>query len=351
MADILIEKFSQSFFDRCVVPMSKELTVVYRSLFKEIFKIIDDSVDKKIPEDTLHQIFDLIEGERESANFLVEKATNLDKLKKRVGYFGQSYKNLMSKIIDQNTQDITKIVYNQSNDSFSAGLKRAKVADRFVLPSLEDITQNPTIRIRKSAERGRLLTETLRQELSEDLQGMFDIVTPVTGKQRIIRRTGTMAGTMNPEMIDIFKEKITKTFENYNKTDPKYGVPSNIHQIAVTELRSITNQVKNDYVTNMVQDNPNILVMKKWKQNKNLSKIPRSNHGVASRLAAIPLNENFVFPSVKGGEISIPHPHHSDLPPEEVIGCNCELEYKFIKIDKSILKSMERQVKAVLANK
>lgn len=255
-------------------------------------------------------------------------ATKLDQIKKKYGYTGKSYRELMSIVIAENTQTIREKIYQSTSGVFDKFLKKVRPeGKRIIIPTLQDVVPTQEIAIRKAAERGKLLTSTLRDKLSADLQSMFEILTPATKEQRIIRRRGTLAGTMNPDMIRIFKEKITESFESYMKVDPKFGVPSNIHQIAVTELRGAINPMKDLFVGRLINDNPDLAVMKKWVHNPHLSKHPREIHAALGRRPPIPYSESFVFTGQNGGTVSMKYPHDPDAPAEEVIGCNCELEY------------------------
>lgn len=266
-------------------------------------------------------------------------ASRLDKIKKKYGYTGDSYRELMSSIIGDNTQKIREKIFNNMSDDFN---KKLKTDQRIIMPSLQDVIPTEEISIRKAADRGRLLTDTLRDKLSADMQSMFEILTPTTEEQRIIRRRGKLAGTMNPDMVRIFKEKINESFESYMKVDPKFGVPSNIHQIAVTELRSVTNEMKDIHIQKIIQNNPNIVITKKWIHNARLSKTPREPHVKLGRRAAIPYNENFVFIGQKGNTVSMKHPHDPDAPLEEVVGCNCEVEYRVKTVTRAtVMKDLE----------
>lgn len=263
----------------------------------------------------------------------------LDKIRKKYGYVGDSYRELISKIIEENSTNIRKKIFNNVSDDFN---KKLKPGQRLILPSVRDILPTEEISVRKSAERGKLLTDTLRDKLSDDMRSMFDVLTPETGEERIIRRRGALAGTMNPDMVRIFKEKIHESFESYIKVDPKFGVPSNIHQIAVTELRSLTNEVKDIYIKKLITENPGTIVTKKWIHNARLSKNPRAPHVKLGRSRAISYNDNFVFIGQKGYTVSMRHPHDPSAPPEEVIGCNCEVEYRVKTIVRAtVMKALE----------
>ncbi len=116
-------------------------------------------------------------------------AINLNSVKDKYNYAGTSFRRLMSRIIDRNSKDLSQLVFEQSTRNIDKSIKKLKGAKRVVLPSFDDVATDERVRVRKSVERGRLLTDTLKGELANDLRSMFTELTPKTMEQRIIRRT------------------------------------------------------------------------------------------------------------------------------------------------------------------
>jgi hypothetical protein len=181
------------------------------------------------------------------------------------------------------------------------------------------VTVPRNLLIRKSVERGNLISKDLHDRLSRDLRRSLNQFTPKTGEPTFIRRRGIRAGRINPKLIESLEKDITRTFENYTKKDPRYGVPANVHGIAVTELRSAVSEMKASYMNEFRAANPDTQVFKRWIHNRSLSKEPRPHHMAHNRKTAA-WDEPFVL---SNGAVLM-YPHDPAAPAEEVINCNCD---------------------------
>ena len=69
---------------------------------------------------------------------------------------------------------------------------------------------------------------------------------------------------------------------------------------------------------------------KKWRQNKQLSKKPRTGHSMVNN-KIIDFNEKFQVPLIVNGKrlgtTAMDRPHDPNAPLEQVIGCNCDIEH------------------------
>jgi len=244
---------------------------------------------------------------------------HVSRLKKRYGDF-TDLKDLMSKIIDKNSRSITRAVVRQSNENIEKENRRVTDKEKAInLPDLDDV-YNKSVHLRKAGERGKVMTDNLRAKLTQDLRDILK-------QDKYMKTRGTVAGTMKAEAIKEFQDSIKSTFENYTKTDPSIGVPSNIRNISVTEMRSVVNQTKDDYVNQILSKNENVDVYKTWRHNRALSKNPRKHH---QELNGVKLhyNQNFELYDAKNKRrSSAPYPHYPALPASEVIGCSCEIVY------------------------
>jgi hypothetical protein len=258
----------------------------------------------------------------------------LDYLQKKypdVIWSGVTYENLMKNIISFNTERISVKTAEITQDSFSRIIK--KIGDegkRFILPDVSDVLPKQSVFIRKGADRGQLLRDTLRDELTKNLRFAVD-ANVEAGKPNMVARRGVTAGRISPSLINRFQESIVKTFENYTKKDPTIGVPSNIHAIAVTEVRSTINDIKNQYVGKMIGKNPDYDVEKTWIHNRRLSKVPRPGH-LELNGKSIPYYDNFKVKEYNNqgqtvGVELMAHPHAPGASPGNIINCNCELDY------------------------
>lgn len=249
---------------------------------------------------------------------------------------GGNYTALMGQIIAHQTERIAKKTLEVSQESFQKVLGKVIDEKRFVLPNISEALPKQSIFLRKGAEKGKLLTDTLRDKLNKDMRAAlreFDL----TNETSIVQRRGEMAGRVSTKMIRKFKEQISKTFESYTKKDPKFGgVPRNIKTIAITEIRSAVNDIKHQYVTRMVNENPDYEVEKKWIHNGHLSQQSRPGHVRLSRMKPIGEGDYFQLPTYEkvngkfrptGQFLQALHPHDPRLPGDEIINCNCDSEY------------------------
>jgi hypothetical protein len=253
---------------------------------------------------------------------------HLDRLRKRHGYTGEAYKELMGKIITENTESIAHAIGRITSENFKTKLKNYRAAAKiFTLPDITEAVPKRSVFIRKGAERGTILTDDLRTALAKNLR-------EVLSKPEYIVGRGKYAGRLKQGILFDFQDKIKETFEGYVKRDKLLGMPRNIYSIATTEIRPVVAQVKQGYVANLRKKNPDIDVTKTWLHNMTLLK-DRKNarpHHVALNGVSVAFDEDFV---VKDKEIGItyrvPHPHHESLPAEQVISCQCEVVYRIRK--------------------
>jgi hypothetical protein len=241
------------------------------------------------------------------------------------------YQALMNEVLANNNEAISRAILRQSRSSWDKGLKKITTKEKqFIMPSLQDVLPKRSVFASKSAESGKFIMDTLKDRLTKDLRTTLDTFTEKTGEQRYIRRRGKLAGTINPKVIKDFQKSIRGTFENYRKIDPKYGMPSNIHNIAVTEVRTVVNNAKRAYTETLLRKNKDLEAKKKWRHNKSLSREPRRGHQEADG-QEVGFNEMFVlntYKMVKGkriytGKIQCQHPHSEELPLDEKVSCNC----------------------------
>ena len=248
---------------------------------------------------------------------------------------GKKYRDLMGQIIQQNSYNISERITKLNRDHWNKALGKTKTTEkRFVVPSLDKVIPADAIHLRKAAEHGKILSDELRQSLTNNLRETLNQFTPVTAEQTYIRRRGKFAGTINPKLVDQFQQKIQETFLNYTKKDPKFGVPANVREIAVTEVNATVNNIKYNYMTQMMEQNPDLKTKKRWLHYPNRSRVPRRGHGMVARKAPIPFHQRFEVPVYenKRGKMVLTgydlmlHPHDPFAPANQVISCHCDLE-------------------------
>ncbi|TGL39642.1 hypothetical protein EHQ53_14060 [Leptospira langatensis] len=244
---------------------------------------------------------------------------------------GQTYSKLMSKIIAENQNKISEKILTRDQKRFQVNAKTLEKASgkTVIVPDIKDVLTKQTS-ILKGAEKGTLLTRTLRDSLAKDIKDVL-----------LENNMTTKTGTVNKKLVGLVKTKMKQTFQDYTKRNPAFGMPSNIHRIAVTETRTIVNTVRHQYVQRMNQNLPDgFATKKKWRHNDSLSMESRRGHLQAARRAPINLNAQFELSEYKktskgqrptGKVYFAEYPHDQKLPASELINCACELEYVFVK--------------------
>lgn len=268
---------------------------------------------------------------------------SLQRLIKKFGFgkgdvSGANYQDLMTDVLAHNTKQIANATAKLSRNHWDRSLKKLSRTVRekrqFIIPDVSDVIPKDAVFFKKSAEQGQIITDTLRDRLTGDLRATLESFKTKTGEPSFIRRRGVTAGTMNPKLTVELEKSILATFTDYTKIDPKYGVPSNINTIAVTEARSTVNAIKESYNQKLMEDNPDIDMMKEWIQNKGLSKDPRLGHAAVNHKKIkfhdkfqVPLYKKIRGKLVRIGTTLMSRPHDPDAPLEQIIGCHCELRY------------------------
>lgn len=246
---------------------------------------------------------------------------------------GENYRDIMSEVIEQNTRNIQRSVNRLTNSSYEKQLvnirKKGRGKEKIVLlPDVEEVLPKRSVSVVKSAESGRLITQTLADRANKSLRETLK-TWQQSGRPWEIS-TGRNAGKIDPNLIREFEKSIRGTFQSYTKVDPSIGVPGNVKQIAITEIRSNIDAVKSSYHKELERKNSGtITVTKTWRQNKSLSKTPRENHKVMNGVT-IPRGDLFKVPNPNGGFDLMDHPHAAGAPAEQVIGCNCDAVYKAV---------------------
>src|SRR5271157_5971615 len=192
---------------------------------------------------------------------------------------GMNYQKLIGLIVGKNTQNIGNGVTRISKKRWSDYLQRiTPKGKRFILPDIDTVLPKNHVFMRKSAESGKQISDTLYHSLTGNLRDILSQFSEKTGQPSYIIRRGKTAGRINRQLIDEFGESIRATFEGYTKRDPKTGIPGNIHQIAVTEVRSTVNEIKHTYVIQLIENNEGLQGRKAWIHNPMLSFQGRKGH-------------------------------------------------------------------------
>lgn len=271
---------------------------------------------------------------------------HLDRLRQRYGWKGGKYQSLMSEIIAVQSEQLARRfaeIKKRKLDTMARAATKAGV--QVLVPDLTEVLPGKSVHVKKAAERGKLLTDSLRAQLAKGLRkAVFDFLgegQPIMQQQR-----GAKRGRMNPKLVASFQDHVVKTFSAYTKRDPEIGVPANVGTIAVTEVQSIINEIKQRYNETVADRNAGVIEADKtWRHFPSRSQEPRRGHRAMSG-RTIPLADRFKVPeyervgTVKSGPnkgrgkfrrtgayVFMLHPHDPDAPISEVASCHCELDY------------------------
>ena len=132
-------------------------------------------------------------------------------------------------------------------------------------------------------------------------------------------------------MIAEFEQRITDTFQNYVKKDPKIGIPRNIDAIAKTEIRTTVNNTKKIFADELQKKNPDLKLRKMWIHNNSLSSEPRPGHVQLDKKIVdydkpfhVKQYKKFKGKWIKIGVIEMEHPHDENGGASNNISCNCD---------------------------
>lgn len=247
---------------------------------------------------------------------------HLDRLKEKFGWSGGNYRALMQKIIEMNSLSMARATGRISKENFQKTAAKVRTKEtRLVLPDVTEAIPKRSVFARKAAQDGKLLTDNLRDRVTKSLRQTLTAFSPETGEPAYQIRTGAKKGRVNPRLVENFQASITEDFRGYTRVDPRYGVPANIHSIAVTEVRSVADEMKWQYARALQLKNTDFALRKKWVHNKALSEQPRPHH-MSANGKTVGFFEAFQL----SNGASLMYPHDPDADAEEVIGCNCDYD-------------------------
>jgi len=268
---------------------------------------------------------------------------HLDRVTEKYGWKTHNYRVLMSGIIADNAQRIHNSV-SQMDHSFLTDIARklSGTEQAINIPRLSDVLKPQSQWTRKGADRGKLITDSLKDKLSQDLRTVLD-------KPEYMRRRGKLTGTLKNQALLDMRETMTRTFRNYTKVDPSIGIPKNIKAIVSTELRSVVNQTKQEFNRKLLAENPDLIMVKKWIHNGNVwgSKSYKARkHHQDLHGHEVAYADNFILWNKKAGtHYNVPYPHYETLPPEEVINCVIgETRVSFLDIKKILRRNYQGEI-------
>ena len=248
---------------------------------------------------------------------------NFDRLKNRYSYKKERLSSITTKIIEENQKRITNKVARMTKEQMDISFRKlGKKEKRMTFPKIEDVFPGRTILARKAAEKGKLISDTFRNELGADIRQAMK-------KHPMTYKRGRTAGRVNRDLIDLVEIKISDRFDSYTQKDPRYKRPSNIRQIAVTEVRSAVSDIKEKYIEKLIDTN-NLIAKKRWIHNKSLSKVPRRGHMELDQVT-IDKDDKFKVKVFKKNTVVrtdyMSRPHDPLAHADQNISCNCDVDY------------------------
>lgn len=232
----------------------------------------------------------------------------LKKLAKKYGVDieGTTYAKVVQEIINENVVRASKKMGSLSNRRMKQAFEDSIKDGIVTLP--EYVISNVTVR--KGAEDGRMITDTLRDVLTRGL-----------------RKAITDNPNDTEKAIAQMQSHIKDTFTTYTTSHAK--------MIAVTEVRSSVDLSKAEYVRELVARNPNRLrVTKKWIHHDHLVKVPRPTHKAIDGEKVL-FNQPF--------SIGLMYPHDPNAPASEVIGCQCGYQ---VEVEEMATNEIYKELKA-----
>ena len=255
---------------------------------------------------------------------------HLDRLKKKHGWKGGKLEELSKAILEHNYEQISNKIAKISNDKLGKSIKRLAPGKKILMPELKDVLPARSVHIIKAAQNGKLIRDTLRDDLNREFRRVLT-------ENNMLTTTGVRAGQVNQNVVKQVEVAFKKVYDGYLKKGAKGEMPPSIHNIAVTEVRTSIGLMKEAYITKIAEKNEKVKIHKRWIHNKSLAKNPkniRKGHFLLNQ-KSIEKDKKFkvkVFDS-RGKMIKtilMNRPHDPEASIDQKVGCNCDIVY-FIK--------------------
>ncbi len=265
------------------------------------------------------------------------------------GLSGSRYDDLMGNILARQSEMISNRLGQVQKRKLDQHAERAlKFTGRSLqVPDLSEVLPAKSVHIRKAAERGKMLNDRLRIELSKNLRNAVSQYM-AEGQPTMQYQRGEARGRIKPQLIDSFEKTIRSTFQDYSRRG-EGGVPANIRTIATTEIMGAVNEIKYGYMERLAERNPDgIEIRKRWKHHPERSKELRPGHERMNEKTVL-ISAPFMVPvykrigTVKTGpktghprwarvEPPVPmnHPCDPSAPISEIASCHCECDYLIV---------------------
>ena len=258
----------------------------------------------------------------------------LDRLKNRHGWTGGSYRALVGKILATGVTETSAIANELQKRLLTESARRAGASatgNLLIPPTAASLSRDAVLR--KAAQDGELLMDTLREKLQNKLRGALESHYNKPGAKW---ERGEGRGRLDPALVDEFEKAVHQTLDPYCRRNG-LREPPNCRAIAETELRSADSMAKEAFAQSVAAANHSRWrITKVWVHHPGLSRTePREGHRMAdgqSRGLGDPFSVPLVDKGMVRGHLSMAHPHDPAAPPSEVISCHCECDYRCVPI-------------------
>lgn len=240
---------------------------------------------------------------------------------------GRNYRQLMKVVTAHETENVARGIATRSDKAYKAQLENLGEQYRDIIrfPDFRDVIPKKSIYLRKAAQDGDIIADTLRDRLTQKIRDALSEKSK-TGRLLFV---GT-DGRVSQSAVKRLRAEMSGVYKWYTGRRGKKGqLPSNLDAIATTEIRSAADAAKEKYNRLFLENNAGIGTMrKKWMQNRSLSHEPRPAHTYMHG-RVVKMDEQFNVPImvkrkgrwVRRGWEKMDHPHAAGASPESVINC------------------------------
>lgn len=256
-------------------------------------------------------------------------------LRKRYGALSRSslvknatYQGIITHILAHHTENIQRGAVRE----VAAKIGKLSTRGGLKVPAVADVVFPQRLALLKAADRGKLITEGLRDRLSKELRATM------TEGKAFFYTSGPRKGQVREGMIEDFQRRAAGVFAGYTKAGPAGArgraalhaeagyVPANIRAIAITEIRTNASEIKRAYIDRVKTDNPGVRILKTWRHKPSGIIKPRPAH-VALDGITLPVDSPFRYVTEDGRQFNCQRPHDPVLPADQVIACSCDIDY------------------------
>lgn len=245
------------------------------------------------------------------------------RLMRNYDWDGKSTEGLARKIALSNYERMSKTALNRDKKNLEAGFKRAlpkRARERpLAFPEPSAVINDSTLMSVKAIQNGKATSATRQRAVMGAVRETLDEM-----------GLSTQRGNVPKNFHKRVARKLTAAYEPYAKNDPRYGRPADVQRTAVTESRTLVNNLRRIYSdrAESVVKEEGFRVDRSWLHNPGMSKEPRGSHAAMNGVKAV---NGFYVLKGENGTYRIAGPHDPSLPAEEVIYCHCEEKILYVR--------------------